>query len=37
MTYVEGIETKYPGFTIDRNNLVISKSPNTDIEFERLR
>jgi hypothetical protein len=37
MTYVEGIETKYPGFTLDRNNLVISKSPTADIEFQKLR
>lgn len=34
MTYVVGIETKYPGFTLDRNNLVVSRSPKMDIDFE---
>ena len=38
MTYVDGIETKYPGFTLDRNNLVISRSPsNMDLDFEHLK
>jgi hypothetical protein len=38
MTYVEGIETKYPGFTLDRNSLVVSRSPSSmDIEFKKLK
>ena len=38
MTYVDGIETKYPGFTLDRNSLVVSRSPpNMDLDFEHLK
>ena len=37
MTYCEGIKTKYPGFALDRNNLIVSNFPENDLDFDEMK